>query len=576
MIENKNQPIIIERVDDIPLIINQLSVMQIQPVLDQVFQPHGNWGGVSLGWTLVVWLTYIISQSDHRMKYVEDWVDAHQRTLSVCTGQPIRPLDFCDDRLSRLLTYLGGDTLWNSFHPCFVDGQVRTYDLKKRIARHDSTTLSSYGRIVAGGLLQLGFSKDRRPDLGQVKVMLSTLDPLGLPVALGVLSGEKADDPLYSPAIKQTRQTLGSGLLHVGDCKMAALETRARIIQDGDGYLCPLPKVLQDDMSSYLKPVRDGEKQLIPIRQENAKGELETIAEGYERRVTQTAILNADTSDERTVVWEETQWFVRSLAYAQTQKKAFQKRMDTAMSELNDLLTPRRGKKRPQTKEAVVEMSKAILAKHKAADFIAVTCQETLVERTIRGYAGKPKRTVQDRQFTLTPVLNQEAFDQHCQTLGCHVYAAGNAELNITEAVLTYRGQNIIENAFGRLKGQPLSINPIFLSRDDHRIGLIRVMVLALSTLSLLQFKVRQEVAERQITLKNMYGRINTQKPTAERVLKTFREINLTIFSNKNQTEYHITPLTDIQKQILTVLNFPLSIYEHLNEIHKYKLYKGS
>ena len=30
--------------------------------------------------------------------------------------------------------------------------------------------------------------------------MLATLDPLALPIATEVLSGEKADDPLYVPA----------------------------------------------------------------------------------------------------------------------------------------------------------------------------------------------------------------------------------------------------------------------------------------------------------------------------------------------------------------------------------------
>ncbi len=44
--------------------------------------------------------------------------------------------------------------------------------------------------------------------------MLATLDPLGLPVATEVRSGEKADHPLYVPAIKRVRETLvTTGLL---------------------------------------------------------------------------------------------------------------------------------------------------------------------------------------------------------------------------------------------------------------------------------------------------------------------------------------------------------------------------
>ena len=41
------------------------------------------------------------------------------------------------------------------------------------------------------------------------------LDPLGMPVATQVVSGEKADDPLYVPAIAQVRQGLGQAHDHV-------------------------------------------------------------------------------------------------------------------------------------------------------------------------------------------------------------------------------------------------------------------------------------------------------------------------------------------------------------------------
>jgi transposase len=54
--------------------------------------------------------------------------------------------------------------------------------------------------------------------------MLATLDPLGMPVATEVLPGNQTDDHLYIPAITRVRE--GRGLLYVGDCKMAARETR--------------------------------------------------------------------------------------------------------------------------------------------------------------------------------------------------------------------------------------------------------------------------------------------------------------------------------------------------------------
>ena len=50
--------------------------------------------------------------------------------------------------------------------------------------------------------------------------MMGSLDPLGMPLATDVLSGERADDGLYLPIIKRIRTGLKTpGLLFVGDCK---------------------------------------------------------------------------------------------------------------------------------------------------------------------------------------------------------------------------------------------------------------------------------------------------------------------------------------------------------------------
>lgn len=561
---NNQKAIISERVDDIPLILQQLSIMKVQPLIDEHFQSHGNWGGASLGWTIVVWLTFILSQSDHRMVYVENWVRNHQQTLAICTGQPIRPLDFCDDRLSRLLTYLSRNDAWSKFHSAFVSGQVYTFNLDKQVARHDATTVSSYGRIIENGLLQLGFSKDGKPGLGHIKPMLSSLDPLGLPVAVSVLSGEKADDPLYLPAIEQTRKTLGPGLLHVGDAKMAALETRARIVEMGDAYLCPLPKTMWEDMAVYLKPVQQGDIKMLPIERKNVAGKTETIAEGYERRVTHTFVLDTGTPAEKTVTWEETQWIIRSFAYAQAEQKSLQKRVDDAKAQIDGLLVRRQGKKQPQTRKEAEQMAENILAKHRVTGLIDIDCRETFTERTVRGYAGQPEKTVQDCHLTLTSVLNQQAFEDACRQLGCRVYASANAKMTMTEAILLYRKQDIIENDFARLKGQPFSLNPMFLQRDDHRVGLVRVLTLGLSALCLVEFVLRRRLQEANTKLPILANGKQTQRPTAERILKAFQHIDLVINFSDKKTECRLLNFTTLHKQILDYLGFPLIIYERL------------
>ncbi len=62
-----------------------------------------------------------------------------------------------------------------------------------------------------------------------------------MPLVTTVVPGNTADDPLYIPAIQAVQQTLeGHGRTYVGDCKMAALATRAYVAATKDHYLCPL------------------------------------------------------------------------------------------------------------------------------------------------------------------------------------------------------------------------------------------------------------------------------------------------------------------------------------------------
>src|SRR5947209_5678444 len=228
-----------ERVDDIPIVLAQSEEMGLPELLDEYFKPHGNWEGTSLGWTTAVWLTHIVSEGDHRMNHVQGWAGQRVETLRVCTGQEIRDQEWSDDRLALVLDALAQPEAWRRFEAALNQRLIGVYQLQPQRVRLDSTTASGYWRVSEDGLFQLGYSKDHRPDLPQLKVMLSALDPLGLPLVTQVVAGASADDPLYIPAIQQVRQSLpGHGVLYVGECKMAALSTRAYVQAAGDYYLC--------------------------------------------------------------------------------------------------------------------------------------------------------------------------------------------------------------------------------------------------------------------------------------------------------------------------------------------------
>ena len=312
--------ILTERVDDIPLLLEQMQRMGLPTLLDTHFPTHGNWTGLSLGWVSTTWLSSILSRGDHRLAHVEPGVATRLWTLGVTTGQAIRRGDFTDDRLEIVLRHLSDDTRWAAFESALNQHTVRVYDLTTARVHVDSTSASVYATVSEGGLFQLGHSKDNRPDLPQVKIMQAVLDPLGMPLATDVVSGERADDPRYIPCIARVQASVGRhGLLSVGDCKMASRETRARLAAAGDYYLCPLPQVqlAAGEFEAALEAVWNGAHALHPIVREGPQGKPELIAEGYE-----SPMAMSQQVDGKMVSWTERRLVVRSVRQAQAAEAA--------------------------------------------------------------------------------------------------------------------------------------------------------------------------------------------------------------------------------------------------------------
>src|SRR5438552_3840307 len=262
-----------ERVDDIPLLLAQMQRMGLARLLDAHFPTHGTRQGLSLGVVTTIWLTHLLSQADHRMNRVQPWAERRLETLRSCGEASLEVRDLSDDRLADVLRHLSDDERWRAFEGELTGQLVRVYDLQADRVRLDSTTASSYGAVSENGLLQLGHSKDHRPDLGQLKIMLATLDPLGLPLVTEVLPGERADDPLYLPAITRVRACLNrTGLLYVGDVKMGALGTRASIQAAGDFYLCPLSalQVSAEQLAQQLVALRESSQPLLTVERTGA------------------------------------------------------------------------------------------------------------------------------------------------------------------------------------------------------------------------------------------------------------------------------------------------------------------
>lgn len=556
-----------ERVDDVPLLLAQMEKMKIAELLNKHFPVHGNWQGLGLGDVVVVWLAYILSEGDHRLSAVQGWVAGLWFTLSVCLNlSTLRELDFSDDRLGIILDHLGCDEAWESYETEQNGRLIRVYDLEVNRVRIDSTTVKSYVGVSEMGLFQLGHSKEHRPDLPQLKINQSALDPLGLPLSTTIVSGEKADDPLYIPEIRKVQESLQRpGVLYVGDCKMSAQDTRAYVTLNKDYYLCPLSAVQMPaaKLQGLLDPVWTGVQILTPVyRPVEGEDEIaEQIAKGFIKTVTMRIDYEGTP-----IEWQERQLIVHSFKYAKAQERALKERLKKAEKEIAVLNLQGRGRKKLNEQE-IRSAAEGIITRYRVTEILTLEYSVDTHTKTKRAYRERPAQTITVTTVTVHSSRNTTAYAHRVRNLGWRVFVCNDTDLSLVEAVLAYREEYLVERGFNRLRGEKLGITPLYLSSTTRIKGLIRLLCIALRVLCLIEYVVREALQEQGEKLDGIYKgnpKRATAKPTTEMMLAVFRGISLTVVHFNNIDHYCITPLNAVQIRILTLLGGPLTIYYEL------------
>lgn len=564
---DKQLTIVTERVDDIPILIASAQKMGVPELLEEHFAAHGNWRGLRPGNMLIGWLTHILSEADHRLNWVQAWAAKQLVTLGGCLGSEVNALDFSDDRLAAGLDLLSDDERWARFESALNQRTLRVYDLRAERVRIDTTTGSGYWEVTEDGLFQYGHSKDHRPDLPQMKGVLATLDPLGMPLATQVVAGNQADDRVYIPAIDQVRAGLGKrGLLYIGDCKMLALETRAHLVAGGDQYLGPFSQVQisPEQLERYLEAVWAGEQALTEVERRGAEGKLEKIAVGFERCESLTARV-----DGKELVWDERRLVIRSLSHAKSSTVALEARLQKTQTALQTLTKRARGKEAYTEVEVLCQAAEKILEQQDVQGLLRFAVTEQVREQHVRKYGERPAETRLERQLTITVERDETAIQKALQRLGWRVYGTNGpvAELSLEQAVFAYREEYLVERCFGRLKGKPLSLTPMYLEDDRRATGLTRLLSIGLRLLTLLEHVARCHLSEKNEKLSGLYAGNPTRatdRPTTEAMLQAFKDIFLNFVTVGTQTYCHLSPLSELQQKILSLLNLPTSIYTRL------------
>src|SRR5512135_658324 len=516
---------------------------------------------------------YILSRADHRKSPVQAWAQNLQLTLETLVGQPIRPVEFSDDRLTLVLKRLGDPAAWEPLEADLWQVHCDVYALPVERVRLDATTSCGYHTVTDDGLMQLGHSKDHRPDLAQFKLMAAVAEPTGLFLAGDVHPGNAADDPLYLPLYRRVRALLGqTGLLYSGDCKMAASETRAEIAANQDFYLTrlPLTGAVQAQFSGWVEAALVGEQAatLIEVHREE-----ELIGRGYEFERPQSATVGRDEH-----AWTERVQIFRSESAARSQAEALDRQLKVAETAVRGL-TPPPGPGRAQftTGWELERAVDALLAEQGAKGLLTVAWerQETSRTRYVGPGRGGPNRrqtTEWSVRYQITSVTRDEAaIERLVARMGWQVPVtnAPASRLSLGDSVLGYRSGTCVERAFHQLKDQPLGIRPLFVHRDDQVRGLTHLLTLAWRVLTLFEVLVRRGQDQHGEELQGLYPgqpKRTTDRPTAQRVLEAIARTGLTVtqMGSGDGCRWHLTALPVLVKRVLGYLGLSEEVYTRL------------
>src|SRR5713101_7687500 len=405
--------------------------------------------------------------------------------------------------------------------------------------------------------------------------MIGSLDPLGMPLATDVLSGERADDGLYLPIIERIRTGLQTtGLVFVGDCKMSALDTRAYLARHQDWYLSPLPLTgaTAEAMDAWITVgVTKGEAgELTQIWRTNDRGYEVLAAEGYEFERNCRAPGSVKEWSERVLV-------VRSPIHATQQAAGLEKRLSHAETQLTALTPPRgRGKRQITDEATLVEAIARVLIAYRVDGLLSVVWEKQVEQTTQyvgrgRGSVHREKRVIQKTRYHITHIARQaDTIAALRQRLGWKAFVTNAApkRLSLQEAVLCYRNEYRVERIFNRLKSR-VHIAPLFVKLNEQIEGLTYLLTLGVRVLTVMEFELRRSLEKDQAKLPGLHPENKTKmtdKPTAERTLKAFSGVSLTIIKHAAGEEIlrRLTPLSKLQEEILQRLGVDSCLYEQL------------
>ena len=263
--------------------------------------------------------------------------------------------------------------------------------------------------------------------------------------------------------------------------------------------------------------------------------------------------------------------------HADQQTAGLAKRLCHAETKLAALTPPRgRGKRQITDEATLLAAIDLVLKEHRVDGLLRVTWEKQVEQTTQyvgrgRGSVHRERRVIQKTRYHITHIARQaDPIAALRQRFGWKAFVTNAApkRLSLQEAVLCYRNEYRVERIFNRLKRR-VHIAPLFVKLNDQIEGLTSLLTLGVRVLTVMEFVLRRSLQTEQTKLPGLHPEHKTKmtdNPTAERILKAFADISLTIiqYAAGEDILRRLTPLSRVQEDILQRLGLGVTLYRQL------------
>jgi transposase len=470
-----------------------------------------------------------------------------------------------DDRVGRALDGLF-DTDRGSLLTELVLRAVREFKVDCSQLHNDSTSIVLHGDYDAADGRQRGgkptvaaahgHSKDHRPDLKQLVLILTVSADGAVPLAHRLAAGNTNDDRTHIDTWDELRTLTGrADFLYVADCKLCTREQMSHIDQAGGRFITVLPRTRREDGQ-----LRDWMSTSAPEFTEALRRPGKR--HGDPEQVWRVAPAPFPSSEGHRIVW------VHSSVKQQRDETARHERIQrtlAALAELNERLAGPRA--RITTRLAAQDAAEEIIDSSAAEQYVSFTITETIEERFRQEKRGRPGKDTRFRKLTktrfqVTPRLDADTVRRDAASDGCFPLITNTDDLSNAEVLIAYRYQPNLEKRHHQLKSVHEAA-PVTL-KSPHRIeALFACQFIALLACCLIERQLRDAMTRNQITQLPLYPEDRAcTTPTAARVFDHLAPLQRHHLIRDGRTVQTFEPqLTPLQAQLLNLLGVPADAY---------------